>query len=404
MCMGTSSGTLTQLLHFGPLIAIFLISYITACGYYCLVQWWPSSTLAGQIHMAIYLAWPLVIFYNYFNALFLGPGFVAKNWKPENKELETKLQYCKICKGFKAPRSHHCRKCNRCVLKMDHHCPWINTCCGHFNHASFVYFLLTAPLGCSHALLVLVPSIYRAIFRNYYIFYKVTDVPIVSLEFFPLLFCMFATGMAIGVTIAVGILLIIQLKVIVKNQTGIENWILKKANHRREHNQDLKEFIYPYHLGLIENIRQVINWKDYSFKPIGNGIWWNVHPETDQFTLTIEQLFQKEEKRNHSVQYKVVKTYNGAFFPFSFGFKTFCCFPWTEDPRVPLFSDEIVKVTRWQKNWLYGEVVSNEISQINKRKAMKGWFPIRAVKYDDNLSEVNTGNSFSENESNKKRN
>lgn len=36
------------------------------------------------------------------------------------------LQYCSVCEGYKAPRSHHCRKCGRCVMKMDHHCPWLN--------------------------------------------------------------------------------------------------------------------------------------------------------------------------------------------------------------------------------------------------------------------------------------
>lgn len=36
------------------------------------------------------------------------------------------LQFCDVCSGFKAPRSHHCRKCGRCVMKMDHHCPYLN--------------------------------------------------------------------------------------------------------------------------------------------------------------------------------------------------------------------------------------------------------------------------------------
>ena len=27
---------------------------------------------------------PLIIFYNYFNAIFIGPGFVPKNWRPVN--------------------------------------------------------------------------------------------------------------------------------------------------------------------------------------------------------------------------------------------------------------------------------------------------------------------------------
>lgn len=382
MCYGTSSGRLSQLLHFGPLIAIFLISFITYCGYNCLIQWWPANTTYAKIHMMVYLTWPLLIFYNYFNAVFLGPGFVPKNWKPDNKKDEKKLQYCKICNGFKAPRSHHCRKCNRCVLKMDHHCPWINTCCGHFNHASFTYFLFFAPLGCTHAIFVLGPSIYRAIFRNYYVFYNIKDVPIIDLDFIELLMCMFAVGMAVGVTIAVGILLIIQIKSIVKNQTGIENWICKKAEHRRSYNKDLESFVYPYSLGLKENMRQVFNWSG-NFQPIGNGIWWNLNSKCDQFTLTVEQLEQKEDKRAHSVQYKVIKDYNGTFFPCKFGCKTCCLIPCTDDPRIMLFKEEDVYVTRWKKHWLYGEVQLDENSKF-QRKKIKGWFPERAVLLNEN--------------------
>lgn len=58
MCYGTSSGNLLQLFHFGPLIAIFLISYITTTGFYCLLQWWPpNSTTVALIHATIYCIW-----------------------------------------------------------------------------------------------------------------------------------------------------------------------------------------------------------------------------------------------------------------------------------------------------------------------------------------------------------
>ncbi len=53
----------------------------------------------------------------------------------------------------------------RCVMKMDHHCPWINNCVGHYNHAYFTYFLFFAPMGCMHALLILIPAMYRAVNR-----------------------------------------------------------------------------------------------------------------------------------------------------------------------------------------------------------------------------------------------
>lgn len=342
----------------------------------CLFQWWPAkeSDPLSILNMGCFLAWPLFIFYNYFNAVFLGPGFVPKDWKPENKEDERKLQFCKICDSFKAPRSHHCRKCNRCVFKMDHHCPWINTCCGHRNHASFVYFLLTAPLGCIHAFIILAFSIYRAIFYNHYVFYNIPGVPKVYLGFIQMLMCIFAAGMAVGVAVAVGILFFLQVMSIKNNKTGIEDWILKKAQHRRSYNKNLEEFVYPYNLGFWNNIKQVIAWSG----PVGDGISWNVAEGCDQYTLTVEQLCQKEEKKHHSVQHKVTENYAGAFFPCKFGCKTCCCVPWTEDPRITLYKDEIVQVTRFQKMWLYGEVKVTDETKLG-RKCTKGWFPLKCV-------------------------
>ncbi|CAF0876321.1 unnamed protein product [Brachionus calyciflorus] len=380
MCFGTSSGRLSQLCHFGPLIAIFLISFITYAGYLCLLQWWPPLDSYAQIHLTIYLTWPLIIFYNYFNAVFLGPGFVPLNWRPPNKEDEKKLQFCKICNCFKAPRSHHCKKCQRCVFKMDHHCPWLNTCSGHFNHASFIYFLFYAPLGCIHALFVLVPSLYRAIYRNYYMFFGHNDVPLVSLNMYQMIACMFAIGMAFGVVIAVGMLFFIQMKVALKNQTGIEDWIIKKAHHRREQNNITEKFIYPYDLGKKENLRQVFNWSG-NFRPIGNGMEWKVVDECDQFTLSLEQIAQKEEKRAHSVRYIVNRDYSGSFFPVSLGCKTCCCVPFSDDPRMPVVNGDEISVTRWQKHWLYGEKVKSRIeNDKQKHKVTKGWFPSKIVK------------------------
>ena len=53
----------------------------------------------------------------------------------------------------------------RCVMKMDHHCPLINNCVGHFNHAYFTCFLFFVPCGCIHSLFMLIPALYRAVYR-----------------------------------------------------------------------------------------------------------------------------------------------------------------------------------------------------------------------------------------------
>ncbi len=76
-----------------------------------------------------------------------------------------------------------------------------------------------------------------------------------------------------------------QMLSIKRNKTGIEEWILKKAQHRRSYNKSLEPFVYPYDLGTWQNIRQVINWSG----PVGNGMVWNVVEGCDQYTLTVRK-------------------------------------------------------------------------------------------------------------------
>jgi palmitoyltransferase len=41
---------------------------------------------------------------------------------------------------------------------------------------------------------------------------------------------MFAIGLAVGVFLAVGMLFVIQIRSILKNETGIESWIIEKVS------------------------------------------------------------------------------------------------------------------------------------------------------------------------------
>ena len=158
-----------------------------------------------------------------------------------------------------------------------------------------------------------------------------------------------------------------------RNQTGIENWILRKArdrNHRRK-----KPFIFPYDLGLKENFRQVFNWKE-TFNVIGDGLMWPVREGVDEYALTCEQLEQKKEKRQRTVRYEVVRSYAGSFLPLRYGCRTLLCIPWSDETRMEIAKGDYLLVTRWENHWLYGERVAAKQDKENRRlRRPRGWFP-----------------------------
>lgn len=189
-------------------------------------------------------------------------------------------------------------------------------------------------------------------FQNWYIYYGDGTEPIVNLGFYGLITCVFALGLSIGVVLAVGALLFFQLRAILRNRTGIEDWILEKANHRRlvakAQGEEMEPFIFPYHLGYWENFKQVLNWQ---LIPVGDGITWKIanHPSVDQYTLTKEQMEQKMEKRQRAKAYSVIKPYSGRWLPISHGFSVLCSPPLTDEYRLPLSVGDYVLVTRWRR-------------------------------------------------------
>lgn len=95
-------------------------------------------------------------------------------------------------------------------MKMDHHCPWINNCVGWKNQCHFTSFLFYAVCGCAHASVVLACSLYHGIHRVWYQYYGTGLEPVVYLNVYSLVFCVFSLGLAVGVVIAVGMLLFFQ--------------------------------------------------------------------------------------------------------------------------------------------------------------------------------------------------
>lgn len=374
-------GPFNRIIHWGPLIALGIIKCITGMMIHCCGMWWPYNTLGGFINIGCFLSLSGLTFYNFLAALLHGPGYLSLKWKPANKEDCKYLQYCTACEGYKAPRSHHCRKCGRCVLKMDHHCPWINNCVGWGNHAHFTAFLMFAVLGCAQAFVEIGCSMYRALYTRggdlaYYHYHNqhgahIQLPPQVHMSLAGLCMSLFAFALSLSVVIAVGTLLFFQIRAIVTNRTGIEDWVLEKAIHRRK--DAPQKFIFPYSLGVKRNIAQVVNW---TCQPIGDGIFWNVADDCDQFTITREQLEQKNEKRSRTKVYSIVKSSTRSYCPIGQGIGVLFHPPCSDESRIALSPGDKVSVTRWRPYWLFGDKIMPGQSEGESQKGrVRGWFP-----------------------------
>lgn len=366
-------GSVRRFLHWGPLIAIGIIKSITIMTLYMNAMWWPAErSFGGFLNQAIFVMLSASTGFYFLAASLTGPRFLPFKWRPKNKKDESFLQYCDICDGFKAPRSHHCRKCNRCVIKMDHHCPWINNCVGWANHGYFTAFLGFAVLGCLQATVILGASLYVGLYRDWYLYYGHYSKVTVQLTVWSLVLCVFNIGLAIGVVITVGALFVYQMRSIFNNRTAIEDWILEKARYRQERTNE--PFVYPYDVGRWDNMKQVLN---LTCTAAGNGVEWTVLEGCDQFTLTREQLAQKHEKRARTRTYTIIRPATGSWFPcWSQGIKVCLSPPFTDEPRIRLAIGDVVHVTRWRKHWLFGEKHQTRPQGTDEKpKRVRGWFP-----------------------------
>jgi len=260
-------------------------------------------------------------------------------------------------------------------MKMDHHCPWLNCCVGWSNHAYFTAFLIFSVIGCVQSTIILAASFYHGIHRSWYIYSGQAHLATVNFGMTSLALCIFSLGLSVGVVIAVGMLLFFQVRCIVRNRTAIEDWILEKAKYRREGTEH--EFPFPYDLGTMENIAQVANW---SCAAVGDGIHWKVRDGCDQYTLTIEQIEQKAEKRARTRTYTIIRRATGSWLPlWSQGFAVCLHPPCTDESRICLEVNDVVRVTRWKKHWLFGEKdYSNDDKYEEngvKIARCRGWFP-----------------------------
>uniref|UniRef100_A0A915KNP5 Uncharacterized protein n=1 Tax=Romanomermis culicivorax TaxID=13658 RepID=A0A915KNP5_ROMCU len=214
---------------------------------YCHLQWWPIDRLYGLLDLGLFFILSSQCLINLVKAAHIGPGYVHIKWKPnlrkkvsKNSQFglnlfftkfsffpdeisdQAKLQYCTICEGYKAPRSHHCRKCNRPrddEFLYPYDLGWKENFKQVFIHNSSDGFKWPIVDGCD-----------QFTFTVWYLYYGAGDEPIVELDLLGLFTAIFSFGLAVGVVLAVGFLLVVQMRSVFRNRSGIEDYIINKVH------------------------------------------------------------------------------------------------------------------------------------------------------------------------------
>ncbi|KAJ2273996.1 Palmitoyltransferase [Coemansia sp. RSA 370] len=213
-----------------------------------------------------------LLYYNYYLAATRSPGHVPLGWEPpraganvyELKRDTLKPRYCRLCKGFKPPRTHHCSDCDRCVLKMDHHCPWTNNCVGFANQGYFLRFVYMVDVTCGMAMALHCARMYELIVDSlngtYYVRQPTqTEVAFLIINITLLFF----------VLLLVGALSCYHLYLIAGNTTTIESRE-KDRVAKLIRNKKCQPTPYPYNLGILRNFKSIF----------GDSVllWWLPRP------------------------------------------------------------------------------------------------------------------------------
>lgn len=104
-----------RLCHWGPAVALAVVAVCSATAMADAALWyWPLDTAGGSVNFVMLLNWTVMILYNYFSAMFVGPGYVPLGWTPVSAALRPPRPGASGGPGAalgpgRPPRGHHSR-------------------------------------------------------------------------------------------------------------------------------------------------------------------------------------------------------------------------------------------------------------------------------------------------------
>ncbi|KNC98384.1 uncharacterized protein SPPG_09345 [Spizellomyces punctatus DAOM BR117] len=260
--MGAIEGSDTLL----ALSAFFLIVFIPLTSQvFVFLPWLRPVTVNSGLVLFVFNGCVGMLILNYYLCVTTDPGRVAPGWEPEGLgqfgELEaTSLtnggetitglpRYCRICNGFKPPRTHHCKRCGRCILRMDHHCQWLNNCIGHHNHGHFIRFLIFTVLSCGMCMVMIFARLLDLVREAFKEGTKPEPLGLVPVLFIAVNMCLL-----VPLTSILAMLLSQQLRNMYRNLTTIE--YLEKIDASFAYDESFAAD--PYDLGCLENTAVIL--------------------------------------------------------------------------------------------------------------------------------------------------
>lgn len=74
--------TSRSICHYGPLLALSIIITLFLCGLYCTFLWFPPwASIAGAIHVTVFVSWVTLIIKYFLKSIWLGPGYLPLRWR-----------------------------------------------------------------------------------------------------------------------------------------------------------------------------------------------------------------------------------------------------------------------------------------------------------------------------------